>query len=153
MRELLFLCTGNYYRSRYAEILFNLIAGQQGLNWRASSRGLAVEFGINNVGPISPFALERLERRGVTLPEPIRFPQKVTDHDFAGAHQVIALNEPEHRPLMEVRFPHWRHVVQYWRVRDVDELSPDEALLDIEEKVSALITTIAPLPGRVLNRL
>ena len=41
MKTLLFLCTGNYYRSRYAEELFNHRAAPAGLNWRAQSRGLA----------------------------------------------------------------------------------------------------------------
>src|SRR4051812_42598330 len=31
----LFLCTGNYYRSRYAEILFNWRAQECGLGWKA----------------------------------------------------------------------------------------------------------------------
>jgi protein-tyrosine phosphatase len=38
----LFLCTGNYYHSRFAEILFNSVASRMGLPWRASSRGLAL---------------------------------------------------------------------------------------------------------------
>src|SRR5947199_205561 len=40
-KTVLFLCTGNYYRSRFAEVLFNSVAGKMGLTWRASSRGLA----------------------------------------------------------------------------------------------------------------
>ena len=39
MPTVLFLCSGNYYRSRFAEIFFNWLAPQQGLNWRAESRG------------------------------------------------------------------------------------------------------------------
>ena len=45
-KRLLFLCTGNYYRSRFAEILFNSVAGKMGLSWKASSRGLAIERGV-----------------------------------------------------------------------------------------------------------
>jgi protein-tyrosine-phosphatase len=30
-RTVLFLCTGNYYRSRLAEIVFNSVAGKLGL--------------------------------------------------------------------------------------------------------------------------
>ena len=41
----LFLCTGNYYRSRFAEAVFNSVAARMGLSWRASSRGLALERG------------------------------------------------------------------------------------------------------------
>ncbi|MEJ7592066.1 MAG: low molecular weight phosphatase family protein, partial [Planctomycetaceae bacterium] len=33
MKTVLFLCTGNYYRSRYAEILFNAKAEEMGLEW------------------------------------------------------------------------------------------------------------------------
>ncbi len=49
-KTVLFLCTGNYYRSRFAEALFNSVAGKMGLPWRASSRGLALERGVNNIG-------------------------------------------------------------------------------------------------------
>ena len=53
-RTVLFLCTGNYYRSRYAEELFNDLARSAGLGWTAASRGLAVEeLGRWNVGPVS----------------------------------------------------------------------------------------------------
>ncbi|WP_372478273.1 arsenate reductase/protein-tyrosine-phosphatase family protein [Nostoc mirabile] len=60
MNKILFLCTGNYYRSRFAEHLFNWLATKQGLDWQADSRGLALERGINNVGAISRYALEAL---------------------------------------------------------------------------------------------
>ena len=39
-KGVLFLCTGNYYRSRFAEILFNSVAGRMGLPWKAMSKGL-----------------------------------------------------------------------------------------------------------------
>src|SRR5215467_12947219 len=61
----LFLCTGNYYRSRYAEVLFNAVAGRMNLPWKASSRGLALERGVNNVGPMEVSAVEALEARAL----------------------------------------------------------------------------------------
>ena len=45
-KNVLFLCTGNYYCSRFAEILFDSVAGKMGLHWKASSRGLALERGV-----------------------------------------------------------------------------------------------------------
>jgi protein-tyrosine phosphatase len=73
MKTLLLLCTGNYYRSRYAEELFNHGAERIPLTWRAQSRGLAIERGINNVGPLSPFALEALKDRGLVAQAGERF--------------------------------------------------------------------------------
>ena len=58
-KTVLFLCTGNYYRSRFAEILFNSVAGKMGLPWQASSRGLALERGVHNVGPMAVAASRR----------------------------------------------------------------------------------------------
>ena len=63
-KTVLFLCTGNYYRSRFAEVLFNSVAARMGLPWRASSRGLALERGINNIGPMAPSAVKALESLG-----------------------------------------------------------------------------------------
>src|SRR5262249_57225544 len=63
-KTVLFLCTGNYYRSRFAEALFNSVAGRMGLPWRASSRGLALERGVNNVGPMAVSAGGAVGGRG-----------------------------------------------------------------------------------------
>src|SRR5260221_14621403 len=78
----LFLCTGNYYRSRFAEVLFNSVAGKMGLPWRASSRGLALERGVNNGRPMAAAAVKARGapggRAGDALP---RLPGQVTTGD------------------------------------------------------------------------
>src|SRR5690349_7075658 len=105
MRKLLFLCTGNYYRSRFAEILFNQLAREGCLDWTAFSRAVAIERGARwNVGPISAHAREACRVRGITLPDPISLPTQACEADFAAAHRVIALKEAEHRPYIEQRF-------------------------------------------------
>src|SRR5579884_2286819 len=58
-RTVLFLCTGNYYRSRFAEALFDAVAVGRGLDWRAESRGLAIERGVGNVGPMAAVVVGR----------------------------------------------------------------------------------------------
>src|SRR5262245_24542011 len=70
-KTVLFLCTGNYYRSRFAEVLFNSVAGRMGLPWRASSRGLALERGVNNVGPRAVSAIKALEARGMRVADAV----------------------------------------------------------------------------------
>ncbi|HEY7326225.1 MAG TPA: hypothetical protein VH592_01195 [Gemmataceae bacterium] len=117
--SVLFLCTGNYYRSRYAEILFNSVAGKMNLPWRASSRGLALERGVNNVGPMALSAVKALEACGFrAVAEFGRFPIQVMVEDFEAAHWIVALKEAEHLPLLQERFPAWIEKVEFWHVDD-----------------------------------
>src|SRR5438046_4510439 len=91
-KAVLFLCTGNYYRSRFAEVLFNSVAAKMGLPWRASSRGLALERGVNNVGPMAASAIKALEAIGVRAGDAItRMPAQVTTDDLEGAALLVAL--------------------------------------------------------------
>src|SRR5438477_11956942 len=105
-KTVLFLCTGNYYRSRYAEILFSSVAGRMGLPWRASSRGLALERGIKNVGPMAVSAVKALEAMGLSATDEIvRSPAHVTVDDLERAAWIVALKQAEHLPLLQERFP------------------------------------------------
>lgn len=138
-RTVLFLCTGNYYRSRFAELLFNSLAARAHLDWKATSRGIATEFGIQNIGPISPFTVKALRARGIRVDGDIRHPMSLQEQDLEGADLIIALNEAEHRPLLGARFPKWTKRAHYWRVYDLDAVSADEALVEIEREVRMLI--------------
>ncbi|MUG92980.1 low molecular weight phosphatase family protein [Scytonema sp. UIC 10036] len=143
MKKILFLCTGNYYRSRFAEHLFNWLATKQGLDWQADSRGLALERGVNNIGPISRYALEALAVRLVNVTEDERFPQPASEQDFQASARVIALDELEHRPLINERFPQWADKIEYWLVHDIDKTSALEALGQIEKNLFQLIEQLA----------
>jgi protein-tyrosine phosphatase len=124
-RTVLFLCTGNFYRSRFAEILFNAVAGKMGLPWRASSRGLAVERGVNNVGPMAASAVRALEALSIRAAEDVaRFPVQATADDFDQADCVVALKETEHLPLLQERFPGWIEKVEFWQVDDAPGVLP-----------------------------
>ncbi|KYC41087.1 protein tyrosine phosphatase [Scytonema hofmannii PCC 7110] len=143
MKKILFLCTGNYYRSRFAEHLFNWLATKQGLDWQADSRGLAIERGVNNVGPISRYALEALAVRLVNVTDDERFPKLASEQDFQAASRIIALDELEHGPLMNERFPQWAEKTEYWLVHDIDKTSALEALGQIEKNLFQLIEQLA----------
>jgi protein-tyrosine phosphatase len=122
-KTVLFLCTGNYYRSRYAEILFNSLAGKMGLPWKATSRGLALERGASNVGPMAVSALKALEARGLCAdPAFDRFPIQVTVDDFEAAQWIVALKEVEHLPVIQERYPGWTEKVEFWQVDDAPEV-------------------------------
>ena len=142
MKTVLFLCTGNYYRSRFAEELFNHRAAHAGINWQAQSRALAIERGINNLGPLSPFALWGLTTRGLYAKDANRLPQQCAIRDLESADHVVALNEAEHRPLISERFPNWESRVQYWEIGDVVSVQPNKALTLIDLKVDALLARL-----------
>ncbi|NJL60729.1 MAG: low molecular weight phosphatase family protein [Methylacidiphilales bacterium] len=139
MQTILFLCTGNYYRSRFAEHLFNHLAQKQQLNWQADSRGLALERGVNNIGAISHYAKSALATRGITLLDEERFPQAALLEDFQKFTKIIAIDESEHFPLMAERFPKWLNEIEYWLVHDIDKTGVEEALGQIEINVMRLI--------------
>lgn len=139
---LLFLCTGNYYRSRFVELLFNYQATQATLPWRAESRGIALDLGRDNRGPISLATLAALQERGVVLAKPVRFPQQVQVEDFARARRIIALDEAEHRPILTHRFPQWLERVEFWQVPDVPRIPATAAVALMATGVQELMRTL-----------
>lgn len=141
IKTILFICTGNYYRSRYAEIFFNHLTSKMGLDWKAVSRGLEANAG-RNVGPISTFALERLAHQGLSLSEPIRFPLQLEEKDLQEASLIIAIHRVEHQPMMEKHFPAWTEKVIYWDVADLDVIDSENALPAIEKKIHALMEDV-----------
>jgi len=151
VRQILFLCTGNYYRSRFAEALFNHRARAAGWPWRAFSRGLAIHY-VD--GDLSPQARQGLLERGIALHHTGPTRCDLTRADLESAHLVIALKETEHRPLMLARFPDWAERIEYWRVNDLDQVTPAETFSAIETHLDDLTQRLlaesasAPTPVR-----
>ncbi|GKQ50981.1 low molecular weight phosphatase family protein [Bradyrhizobium sp. Ce-3] len=143
MKRVLFLCTGNYYRSRYAEELFNHLARARQLAWRAFSRGAAERGSPDNVGPMSVFADDRLRAGGIAPEGATRYPQPCVLADFTDVDLVIALKETEHRPLIERRFPEVADRVTYWHVDDIDVAHPSVALAMLDDRVRELVSSLS----------
>jgi protein-tyrosine-phosphatase len=143
-RTVLFLCTGNYHRSRFAESLFNSVAGKMNLSWQASSRGLALERGVNNIGPMAASAIAALQALGIRADDAMaRFPAQVTSGDLERADRIVALKQEEHMPLLQERFPAWAGNVEFWHVDDAPEV-----LGLIEREVMGLVARILGKAGR-----
>jgi translation initiation factor 1 len=137
-KTILFLCTGNYYRSRFAEILFQSVATKMSLPWNASSRGLALERGVNNIGPMAAAALKNLEKMGIRDAERCgRLPVQVTADDLENADVIIALKHAEHLPLLQERFPAFTAKIEFWHVDDAPE-----ALDRIEREIMDLMARL-----------
>ncbi len=137
--KVLFLCSGNYYRSRFAEHMFNTYIQDTDLSWTADSRGLIADRLDSNMGPISRYAVNGLVERGIPVPEPTRFPIQLLESDLTAADLVIALKEAEHRSLLAERFPRWPDRVEYWHIHDIDCALPLDALTALTREVTQLI--------------
>src|SRR5215468_6474039 len=102
-RVVLFVCSGNYYRSRFAELVFTHLAARDGGRttsvWTADSAGLLPEHFASNPGALSSRVIAAAAARQIDVPEPHRAPRPVTDALLENATRVVALHEPEHRPL------------------------------------------------------
>ena len=95
MNRILFLCSGNYYRSRFAEEVFNFKSRAVSSNWSADSRGLRLN--ANNVGSISAAALRRMEMLGIQPINGHKSPEIVRETDFENySDLVIAMSQEEH---------------------------------------------------------
>jgi protein-tyrosine phosphatase len=143
--QVLFICTGNYYRSRFAELYFNHLARTKNLAWMAVSRGLRVQKG-KNPGSVSPLTLAYLSAKGVAIDHPLAEPAQLSELDLTQATMVIVLDENEHRPMLQVHFPHWEDKVHYWQFED-DYLRPSEQVLPaLAQQVVELLNSLSKQP-------
>jgi protein-tyrosine phosphatase len=134
--KILFVCTGNYYRSRFAEILFNYLVNDK-RKAIAFSRGFEV-FMSRNEGPISVYASKYLTGLDITFQE--AFPVQITEIDFLIAHRIILMDRTEHEPMMKKYFPDWNERGEYWDFQDIQFQSPEYVLPNLEETVRNLVS-------------
>lgn len=143
MKTVLFLCTGNYYRSRFAEELFNHKSRVLGLGWRAESRGLRREMStLHNIGPISAHTMNALQELGIRPQGAARFPASIVRRDFEQATRIIALNKREHYPMLMDTFPDLADLIEYWDVEDLDVWEPERTVEVIKQRVNELIESL-----------
>ena len=138
-RYVLFICTGNYYRSRFAEAVFNHQAQHLQLPWRAFSRGLAIHL-VD--GDLSEHTALALNQRGIDRLQTGATRVALGEADLTLAERIIALDEIEHRPLIRRQFPGWEERITYWSVADIDRLSVELALSAIERLVRESVLEI-----------
>ncbi len=135
--DVLFLCTANFFRSRYAHLYFNFLA-QRSIGLQADSRGLmAYRLGLQG---ISRYALDALKAKGVPIGSADqRNPIQATPRDIENAGRVIAMYRREHEPMVLRLFPDLEHRVEYWDIQDIDETLPMRTLARCQAQVEGLL--------------
>lgn len=141
---ILFLCTGNYYRSRFAEELFNHLAKEKGLNWRADSAGLEVEkWRSYNPGTMSVHTVELLEAMDI-MPVGRNRPERQFDpEEIDEVSRCIALSESEHKPMVERMHPELLPRIEFWTVEDLHLETAANALPMIVDAVEKLVESLS----------
>jgi len=140
----LFLCTGNYYRSRFAEAWFNHLAGGEGLGWRATSAGLRIDAEQKtNVGPMSADAVTALEARGIDAGAHLTMPRAVRAADLMTADVVVGMLREEHEPMIRAAFAGDAVRVTYWDIRDVRPSAAYDPMAEVDRRVRGLIARLS----------
>jgi protein-tyrosine phosphatase len=140
--KILFLCTGNYYRSRFAEAAFNHYARQHNLPWQAESRGLTQnDWTMGNRGEISAYTLRELQKYNIP-PLPARLPQRLQTEEAAQYQRIIAMDEEEHLPYVQAYYPQMQNV-EYWHIKDLGDETAQNAMSQLHANVQKLIQSLA----------
>ncbi|WP_296810108.1 hypothetical protein [Thiocapsa sp.] len=143
MNRILFLCTGNYYRSRFAEEYFNHQADRLALSWEADSRALARDLVVTgNQGPISAFAVTELQRRAIPIRGGTRHPIVALPADFEAAHRIIAVSRREHEPMLRAHFPALLERIRYFEIGDLDVETPATAIARLTQAIDLEIAAL-----------
>ncbi len=123
MQKVLFICTGNYYRSRLADVLFNYYASVAKAEWEATSRGLADAGGLRS---LSDDALAYLKIKGLeSFVDETRDPKPIKVSDLEDSDLIIALNRKEHEGMMREKFGQIPRFLEsngklrYWNIYDI----------------------------------
>lgn len=138
-QRVLFICTGNFYRSRFAEAIFNHHAEQRRITWTAFSRGLAIHLAE---GDLSSFTAEALKARQIGLRHTGLSRMQLIETDLDSSTRRIALDRLEHFTMMAQQFPGWEDRIEYWEIPDHPYRSAEEALPEIERKVIQLLDEV-----------
>jgi len=139
-QRVLFICTGNFYRSRFAEAVFNYHAEQRQIPWTAFSRGLAIHLAA---GYLSSHTTDALSTRQIELRHtgPARI--RLSEDDLLQSNYRIAMDRSEHLQMMHVQFPAWADQIDYWDVSDIPFRSSADALPEIELRVMELLDKVS----------
>ena len=141
MHKILFVCTANIFRSRFSEEVYNHFAGKLNIPSKAFSAGLRV--GDYVTRKIYRPALEQLKYFNIDPKRRDELSVHINDLDLKDYHQIICMDEEEHRPMVEMNDQLIKIKVDYWNIVDEPMVSSQISLPLCYEKVKSLIEEVS----------
>jgi len=115
--NVLFICTGNWYRSRFAECYLK----SKGYK-NVQSRGINV---VNNKKKKyrekykqSSLVRNGLIKLGLNKYIDNKMPQQLTENDMKKSDKIILINKKEHYNYVIKKYPKYKHKLIIWNIKD-----------------------------------
>lgn len=143
--KILFVCTGNYYRSKFCENLWQHLLERFDKEGEVSSSGLKPELALlwkDAFGPVSPFTVKALKVMGVKLSDNSSL-HLLNQNEIYDCDKIVFINKEEHMPLLKesgLTVPVEKIIC--WENEDVDEEFPMESIFSMTENVCKLFQSL-----------
>ena len=150
IKQFCFVCTGNLYRSKYAEACFNYLCIKNNvINKRAFSRGLRVqpteqyEHGESFTFPVRLAipTYNRMVKRNIPVCLIGATNQMLDNYDCASSEKIILMNKDEHMPWMKQKHSEYLDRVECLEIGDKNYLPEngyDGPAWEINDALSAI---------------
>tara|TARA_B100001027_G_scaffold179354_1_gene130727 strand:- start:230 stop:673 length:444 start_codon:yes stop_codon:yes gene_type:complete len=137
MHNILFVCTANIFRSRFAEEVFNFLALEERIPAKAFSAGLKV--GEYHVRKIHRPALEQLEKLNIKPKRPNELSVHIDEVELTKYDQLICMDEAEHKSMVLSNSKLKKFNFEYWYIIDEPKVQSDVSLPICYSKVKKLV--------------
>ena len=135
--KVLFVCTANIHRSRFAEEVFNHLAKKGDSVHQAFSAGLRV--GDYSFRTIYYPALDNLKKLKITPLRPNDHSIHIEEVDIHEYDRIICMDEGEHRPMVTGNANLDDDLFEYWNIIDEPQVKSDISLPKCFQKVEYLL--------------
>ena len=147
--KICFVCTGNYYRSRFAEAVFNFMASNSDLKISAESRGLNISAAdqlAEKHGELSLFTLDMLNKLSIDKSFTHDKRRRFSINDINKFDKFIFLDKEEHTSMLykvkDIDNFDIKKKIVFWNVKDVFDWKPEKTLSTILLNVTNLFNSI-----------
>ena len=137
MHNILFVCTANIFRSRFAEEVFNFLAAEERIPAKAFSAGLKV--GAYHVRKIHRPAVEQLDKFNIKPKRPNELSVHIDEEELTKYDQLICMDEAEHKPMVLSNSKLKEFNFEYWDIIDEPKVQSDVSLPICYSKVNELV--------------